>query len=499
MPRRKGFPQISSMPAIRMQSPESSRNVPSRSQEVSNLKELPLSTSDLSQNSTTDFTMNAAHWLPISISSGSEDETDKSHKTETDIKDFHQLPVVLQKEPSMLNLRSRHDPKYQGVRAKKTARIVNKVGVRNIDTINIPERSARFFRDIVHTLIDAQWRWVLTVFIFSYFGSWLFFATLFYIIGWAHGDLIFDPETGQRLGEGKEECVRGATNFAGFFLLSVESQVSTGYGEKYPTEECPEAIFLLIVQLTVGLVIDAAMVGIVYVKMIRPPKYAEFKFSRKAVICQRDGKLCLIFRAADFKQDHSIDSKIRAYLFEDKITAEGERTGKNQQRLKLENNGRVFLIWPQTVCHYIDETSPFYDMSARDLIQKHFEIVVSLTGISRYTGQTTQARTSYLSKEVLWGHRFSNIITYDREHGHYVTDVDSLDTLERIDTALCSAQRLEEIVNEALEALEKKSVFHWAHNFINDIEEFDEDDDEGLQMMPISSKTVVSPSPHPSM
>lgn len=117
--------------------------------------------------------------------------------------------------------------------------------------------------------IDAQWRWVLAVFVLSYFVSWLVFAVLFYIIGWAHGDLLFDEETGQRLGEGKEECVRGAVNFAGFFLLSVESQVSTGYGEKYPTEECPEAIFLLIVQLTIGIVIDAAMVGIVYVKARR--------------------------------------------------------------------------------------------------------------------------------------------------------------------------------------------------------------------------------------
>lgn len=86
------------------------------------------------------------------------------------------------------------------------------------------------------------------------------FAILFYIIGWAHGDLEFDEETGQRLGEGREECVRGAVNLAGFFLLSVESQVSTGYGEKYPTEECPEAIFLLIVQLTIGVAIDAMMV-----------------------------------------------------------------------------------------------------------------------------------------------------------------------------------------------------------------------------------------------
>lgn len=139
---------------------------------------------------------------------------------------------------------------------------------------------------------------------------------------------------------------------------------------RYPTEECVELIFVLIVQLIIGLVIDGAVVGIFYVKIIRPPKYADFKFSKKAVICQRDSKLCLLFRVADFKQAHAIDTKIRAYLFEEKITCEGERIGKSQQRLKLENNGRVFLIWPQIVCHTIDEASPFYDMSAKDLLER---------------------------------------------------------------------------------------------------------------------------------
>lgn len=412
----------------------------------------------------------------------------------------------MKKQPSMLCLRNRHDQQFQGVRIQKPARIVNKAGERNVEIIHLPHKSARFLKDIVHTLVikihltdfcetkestenipqvDTQWRWVLAVYVMTYFGSWLLFATLYYIVGWSHGDLEFDEETGQRLGEGARECVRGAFNFAGFFLLSVESQVSTGYGEKYPTEECPEAIFLLIIQLTIGVVVDASMVGIVYAKMIRPPKHEDFIFSRKAVICQRDGKLCLIIRAADFKQAHSIDSKIRAYLFEEKITLEGERTGKSQQRLKLENNGRVFLIWPQTVCHIIDSSSPFYNMSARDLIEKRFEIIVSLTGMNAHTGQMCQARTSFLSKEIYWGHRFTNVINYDRTYGQYVVDVERLDEVEQVDTALCSAQRLDEILEEVHEALERETMtsFH-----INDIEEFDEDEYEsdsvsGLHMV----------------
>ena len=233
-----------------------------------------------------------------------------------------------------------------------------------------------------------------------------------------------------------------------------------------------------------GVVIDATMVGIVYTKLTRPPKYADFKFSKKAVICQRDGILCLIFRVADFKQAHSIDSKIRAYLFEEKITEEGERVCKSQQRLKLENNGRVFLIWPQTVCHQIDKTSPFYDMSARDLIQKQFEVVLCLTGASSHSGHTTQARTSYLSKEICWGHRFMNVISYYDKKGTYVVDVNKLDDIEPVDTALCSAQRLDEILDEVHDALERETMNSY---HISEVDEEDENDDDvsGLYMVSV--------------
>lgn len=59
----------------------------------------------------------------------------------------------MEKQPSMLSLRNRRDQQYQGVRMLRPARIVNKAGDRNIGSINVPEKSARFFKDIVHTLV----------------------------------------------------------------------------------------------------------------------------------------------------------------------------------------------------------------------------------------------------------------------------------------------------------------------------------------------------------
>lgn len=98
------------------------------------------------------------------------------------------------------------------------------------------------------------------------------------------------------------------------------AQVSIGFGEKYPNEECPEAIFLMVAQIITGIAIEGAMVGIVYAKMARPPKRpAELKFSRKAVVCQRDSKLCLLFRVCDIHEMHAVESKIHAYWFEERV------------------------------------------------------------------------------------------------------------------------------------------------------------------------------------
>lgn len=60
-------------------------------------------------------------------------------------------------------------------------------------------------------------------------------------------------------------------------------------------------------------------------------------------------------------------------------------------------SSNLFFIWPMIVCHKINEDSPLYNMSASDILQDRFEIVVILEGCVESTGQTTQARSSYLA------------------------------------------------------------------------------------------------------
>lgn len=75
------------------------------------------------------------------------------------------------------------------------------------------------------------------------------------------------------------------------------------------------------------------------------------------------------------------------------------------------------------VMHQITPTSPFWNMSASDMMEENFEIVVSLEGTIESTGQTKiQARSSYLNTEIIWGHRFEQIVSYNTERSCYETD-----------------------------------------------------------------------------
>lgn len=65
-------------------------------------------------------------------------------------------------------------------------------------------------------------------------------------------------------------------------------------------------------------------------------------------------------------------------------------------------------------------------------LSNRFEIIVTFTGASPSTGQITEERTSYLSNEILWGHRFVNIVEYDTDNDEYFIDYDEFETTEQV-------------------------------------------------------------------
>ncbi|KAL0841346.1 hypothetical protein ABMA28_015056 [Loxostege sticticalis] len=334
--------------------------------------------------------------------------------------------------------------RYAARRVKK--RVIFKHGDCNVVQWNVAKRRRRYLQDIFTTLVDAQWRWTLLVFALSFILSWLMFALIWWLIIFTHGDLTPPPPNSNIT---FIPCLNNVNTFTGCFLFSVETQHTIGYGSRTTNEECPEAIFVMCIQSIVGVFIQAFMVGIVFAKLSRPKKRAQtLLYSRNAVICLRDGQLCLMFRVGDMRKSHIVEAHIRAQIIRRKITREGEILPFYQQELKVGADGeedRLMFIWPMTIVHKINEKSPLYNLSASDMLRERFEIVVMLEGVIESTGMTTQARSSFLPSEVLWGHRFETMVTFRKDTGEYEVDYTKFNNTYEVDTPLCSAKQLDEL------------------------------------------------------
>lgn len=108
------------------------------------------------------------------------------------------------------------------------------------------------------------------------------------------------------------------------------------------------------------------------------------------------------------------------------------------------SDGDLFFIWPMTIVHKVDEDSPLYNMSASDMLQDRFEIVVILEGTVESTGQSVQSRSSFIGTEILWGHRFEPVVSYNKERQGYEINYAKFDSTTPVDTPLCSGAELDE-------------------------------------------------------
>lgn len=335
-------------------------------------------------------------------------------------------------------------------RAKLRRRVVLKSGECNVLHSHVAQRRLRFLQDIFTTLVDIQWRWTLLVFALSFILTWLGYGILWWLIAFTHGD--FEPDhLPDKQGESRwKPCMTQIYNFASCFLFSIETQHTIGYGSRSTTEECPEAIFVMCMQSVTGVMVSAFMVGIVFAKLARPKQRAQtLLFSRNAVVCLRDGELCLMFRVGDMRKSHIISANVRAQLIRNRTTKEGEVLHQHQIEMKIgtdSGNSSLFFIWPLTLVHRINSESPLYNISANDIIDREsrFEIILFLEGTIESTGMTTQARSSYLPSEVLWGHRFQPMVVYNKERQGYEVDYSHFNNTDLVDTPLCSARQLEQ-------------------------------------------------------
>ncbi|XP_043915598.1 G protein-activated inward rectifier potassium channel 3 isoform X2 [Protopterus annectens] len=269
-------------------------------------------------------------------------------------------------------------------KGRRCQRYVEKDGHCNVQHGNMQE-TYRYLMDIFTTLVDLKWRYSLLVFIMAYAVTWLFFGVIWWFIAYCRGDLEhLEDQTWT-------PCVNNLNGFVSAFLFSIETETTIGYGHRVITDKCPEGIILLLLQAILGSMVNAFMVGCMFVKISQPNKRAEtLVFSSHCVISLRDDRLCLMFRVGDLRNSHIVEASIRAKLIKSKQTLEGEFIPLNQTDIDVgfdTGDDRLFLVSPLIICHEINEQSPFWEISRERLEKDDFEIVVILEGMVEATGK----------------------------------------------------------------------------------------------------------------
>ncbi|MFT7814551.1 ATP-sensitive inward rectifier potassium channel 11-like [Arapaima gigas] len=334
------------------------------------------------------------------------------------------------------NLPSRFRTKAQ------RARFITKSGSCNVAHKNIREQG-RFLQDVFTTMVDLKWQHSLLIFTSAFLCSWMLFAMAWWLLAFAHGDL---ESRGPESGPDPVPCVTAIQSFTSAFLFSIEVQVTIGFGGRMVTEECPLAIIILIIQNILGLIINAVMLGCIFMKTAQANRRAEtLIFSRNAVIASRNGRPTFMFRVGDLRKSMIISATVQLQVIRKTVTAEGEVIPVCQLDIQVENplrsNG-IFLVSPLIISHTIERDSPLYDVSAQSLPGENLEIIVILEGVVETTGITMQARTSYTPEEILWGRRFVSIIS--EEDGRYSVDYSKFGNTVPVRMSALSAKELDQ-------------------------------------------------------
>lgn len=255
-------------------------------------------------------------------------------------------------------------------------------------------------------------------------------------------------------------------NFHETILTHVYKQCHTSFPKKAETftshflflqitTDCPEGIICLLIQSLTGLSLSASLVGLIFAKISRPrPRSQTVVFSKYAVVAMRDDAMNLSFRVGDIRKSQLLEVTVKLHLFRYQNKRENEKVLLDQTELPLvfspgsepDYEVRPFFLTPLTVSHIIDEKSPFYELNGKDVREANLELVAVLEGVVEATGMVTQARTSYLPHEVLWGHEFCPLSIHTGLANNRVhLDFSSFDKTYPVSgTPKCSAKKTHE-------------------------------------------------------
>ena len=220
--------------------------------------------------------------------------------------------------------------------------------------------------------------------------------------------------------------------FGGAFFFSVETLATVGYGDMHPQTVYAHSVATL--EIFVGMSGIALATGLIFARFSRP--HAKIVFARYAVVRPLDGRMTLMVRAANARQNVIAEARARLRLMRLDTTVEGFTLRKLYDLTLVRDQHPVFKLgW--VLMHVIDENSPLFGENAETLKGRDASLLLTLEGVDESTSQTMQARHMWPCEQILWQHRFVDVMR--EENGVSHIDYSHFDEVVPLDSAPVAA------------------------------------------------------------
>jgi inward rectifier potassium channel len=243
-----------------------------------------------------------------------------------------------------------------------------------------------FWADISHRCMTASWPAFILGAALVFLGFNAVFALLYFI-----GD---QPVANVKSGD-----------YIDYFYFSIETLSTAGYGDLHPQTHYGH--FIATIELFTGIFSMSLMTGLIFARFSRPS--ARLLFANHPVISTYESVPTLMVRLANERHNIIANATARLWMFKDLVTAEGHEVRRFiELPLLRSENPALALSW--TLYHVIDEQSPLHGLTADDLEASEVSLIVVVSGYDIIAAQTVHARKPYEHRDILFGHRYVDIV-----------------------------------------------------------------------------------------
>lgn len=296
------------------------------------------------------------------------------------------------------------DNKNTGYGRISNGRFINPDGSSNVEHkgINILNKFSWY-----HTMLNlSATRFICYLFMVYIFIN-LFFAFIYYLIGVEH-----------LTGIDKSNPIN---EFIDVFFFSSQTFTTVGYGRISPVGFF--ASLMATLEAFLGLLAFAIATGLFYGRFSRPRAF--LKFSKNILVAPFQGGKALMFRIAPYKNNSLTDAEVTI-----STAIEVQENGETRNKFfplepDTQHINALSLNW--TIVHKIDENSPFAQFTENDFENVSFEIIIQIRAFDEVFSNTVVQRTSYITKDLIYGAKFSPMYYPSKDSKTTILDLQKTD------------------------------------------------------------------------